>query len=92
MDVTKETRRDWKLKESALDIYGSVHHTKILIKMTNKVQLYRTVYYSIVLWLLYMFRAILSLIIRSALTVITPSVFIHMYYCRLTAADSNMCK
>jgi hypothetical protein len=33
--------------------------------MTNKVQLCRIIYYSIVPWLLYMFRAILLLIIRS---------------------------
>jgi len=36
------------------------YHT-VLIKMTNKMQLCRTIYYSIVPWLLYMFRAILSL-------------------------------
>jgi hypothetical protein len=55
----------------------------ILIKMTTKMKLCRIIYYSIVPWLLYMFRAILSLIIRSILTVITPSSFIHMYCCRL---------
>ena len=49
----------------------------ILIKMTNKMQLCRIIYYSIVPWLLYMFQAILSLIIRSVLTVITASGFIH---------------
>jgi len=37
----------------------------ILVKMTNKMQLCRIIYYSIVPWLLYMFWAILSLIIRS---------------------------
>jgi len=36
-----------------------------LIKMTNKMQLSRTVFYSIVSWLLNMFRVILLLIIRS---------------------------
>jgi hypothetical protein len=44
-------------------------------------QLGRMIYYSIVL--LYMFRAILSLIIRSNVTVITASGFIHMYCCLL---------
>ena len=38
-------------------------------------QLCRIIYYSIVLWLFNMFRAILSLIIRSVLTVITASGF-----------------
>jgi len=33
--------------------------------MTKKMQLYRTIYYFIVPWLLKMFRAILSLTIRS---------------------------
>jgi hypothetical protein len=47
------------------DDHGSVHHNKNLIEMTNKMQLCRTMYYSIVSWLLNMFRAILSLIIRS---------------------------
>ena len=46
-------------------------------------QLCKIIYYSNVPWLLYMFRAILSLIIRSVLTVITASGFIHMYCCRL---------
>jgi len=36
-----------------------------LIVMTNKIQLCRTIYYSIVPWLLDMFQAILLLIIRS---------------------------
>jgi len=35
-----------------------------LTEMTNKMQLCRTVYYSIVPWLLNMFRVILSIIIR----------------------------
>ena len=39
--------------------------SKNLIEMTNKIQLCRIIYYSIVPCLLYMFRAILSLIIRS---------------------------
>jgi len=42
-------------------------------------QLCGIIYYSIVPWLLYMFRAIISLIIRRILTVITASGFIHMY-------------
>jgi len=66
-----------------LYVHGSVHHNTILIKMTNKIQLCRIIYYSIISWLLYMFRAILSLIIKSVLTVITSSGFIHMYCCRL---------
>jgi hypothetical protein len=85
------------------DTHGSVHHNTFLIKMTNKMQLFRTISYSIVSWLLYMFRAILLLIIRSILTVITASGFIHMYSYRLlswlsrnysatTAADSNTCE
>ena len=59
--------------------------------MTKKMQLCRIIYYSIVL--LYMFRSILSLIIRNILTVITASVFIHMYCCRLLSwlsHDSRM--
>jgi len=48
-----------------LDVHGSVHHNTNLIEMNNKMQLCRTTYYSIVPWLLNMFRAILSLIIRS---------------------------
>ena len=32
--------------------------------MTNKMQLCRVIYYFLVTWLLYMFQAILSLIIR----------------------------
>jgi hypothetical protein len=43
-------------------------HTFILTnltEMTNKMQLFRTIYYSTVRWLLNMFWAILSLIIRS---------------------------
>ena len=46
-------------------------------------QLCRIIYYSIAPRLLYMFRAILSPIIRSTLTVITASGFIHMCCCRV---------
>jgi len=56
------------------DTHGSVHHNTILIKMTNKMQLCRIIHYSIVPWLLYMFRAIFSLIIRSILIVITAVI------------------
>jgi len=52
--------------ECKLDVHGSVQHNTNLIEMTKKIQLCRTVYYSIVSWLLNMFRAILSLIIRSS--------------------------
>jgi hypothetical protein len=52
-------------------------------KMTNRIQLCRIIYYFIIPWLLYMFRAILSHIIKSILTVITASGFIHVYCCRL---------
>jgi len=31
-----------------LDVHGSVHHNTNLIEMTNKMQLCRTIYYSIV--------------------------------------------
>jgi len=47
--------------------------------MTNDMQLSGMIYYSIIPWMLYMFQAILSLIIRNILTVIAASVFIHMY-------------
>jgi len=47
------------------DVHGSVHHNTNLTEMTNKMQLCRTIYYSNVPLLLNMFRAILSLIIRS---------------------------
>jgi hypothetical protein len=56
-------------------VHGSVHHNTNLVEMTNEMQLRRTIYYSIVPWLLNMFRAILSLIIRSFLTVIIASSF-----------------
>jgi hypothetical protein len=55
----------WVIRYS-LDVHGSVHHNTNVIEMTNKMQLCRTVYYSNVPWLLNMFRAILSLIIRSS--------------------------
>jgi hypothetical protein len=61
----------------------SCNSYRILIERTNKMQLCRIIYYSIVPRLLYMFRAILSLIIRSILTVITASASIHMCCCRL---------
>jgi hypothetical protein len=48
-----------------LDVYGSVHHNTNLTEMTNMMQLYKTIYYFIVPWLLNIFRAILSLTIRS---------------------------
>jgi len=65
------------------DVHGSVHHNTNLIKITDKMQLCRTIYYSIAPWLLYMFRAILSLIIRSILTVITASGLTHVCRCLL---------
>ena len=46
-------------------------------------QLCKIIYYFIVPWLLYMFQAILSLNIRSILTVITS--IIHVYRCRLVS-------
>ena len=52
-------------KKMVLDIHGSVHHNTVLYKWPNKMQLGRIIYYSIVPWLLYMFRAILLPIIRS---------------------------
>ena len=52
-------------------------------------QLCRIIYYSIVPWLLYMFRAILSLIIRSILTVITASGFIQSVSQSLLSHDSS---
>jgi hypothetical protein len=66
---------------------------QILTKMTNKLELCRIIYYSIVPWLLYMFRAILSFI-RSIVTVITASGFIHIYCCRLLSwlSHSNTCE
>jgi hypothetical protein len=54
-----------------------------MYKMTNKMQLCRIIYYSLVTWLLYMFRAILLLIIRSIYSVITASGFIHVCQCWL---------
>jgi hypothetical protein len=52
-----------------------------LTKMTNKMQLCRTIYYSIFPSLLNMFQPISSLIIRSFWAVITASGFTHV--CRL---------
>ena len=37
------------------DIHDSVHHNTVLIKMPDKIQLCRIIYYSIVPWLLCMF-------------------------------------
>ena len=73
----------WKM--TGIDFQLNICHSSFtsLIKMTNKMQLCRIIYYSLVPWLLYMFRAMLSLIIRSILTVITASGFIHMHCCRL---------
>jgi len=59
-----------------------VYHNTNLIEMANKMQLCRTIYYSIVPLLLNMFRALLSLIIRSFQTVLTASDFIHVCRCR----------
>jgi hypothetical protein len=46
--------------------------------MTNEMQLCRTIYYSIVPWLFYMLRAILSLIIRSMLLMISDNIARNM--------------
>jgi hypothetical protein len=72
-------------KTTGIDFQLSICHSSFisLIKITNNMQLCSIIYYSIVPWLLYMFRAMLSLIIRSILTVITVSGFIHMHCCRL---------
>jgi len=51
--------------EKFFDVHGPVHHNINLIEMTNKMQLCRTIYYSIVPWLLSMFRVILLPVIRS---------------------------
>ena len=73
----------WKM--TGIDFQLNICHSSFtsLIKMTNKMQLCRIIYYSLVPWLLYMFRAMLSLIIRSILTVITASGFIHVCRGRL---------
>jgi hypothetical protein len=56
-------------------------------------QLCRIIYYSIVPWLLYMFWAILSFIIRSILIVITASGFIHMLLpTAVMTAANNTCE
>ena len=87
--------------KSSLEINVCIHH----IKMTNKMQLCRIIYYSIVLWLLWilgflgfitiimlcMFRAILSLIIRRILTVITASGFTHFCRCRPLSLQFRSC-
>jgi hypothetical protein len=39
---------EWKYVRLGSSVHGSVHHNTTLIKMTNKMQLCRTVYYSIV--------------------------------------------
>jgi hypothetical protein len=54
-----------KFTHFELDIHGSVHHNTNIIEMTNKMQMCRTIYYSIVPWLLNMIRTIISFIIRS---------------------------
>jgi hypothetical protein len=81
--VPVKPNRAPQYNESDLDIYGSVHHKTVFIKMTNKMQLCRIIYYAILLWLLYMFWAILLLIIRSILTVIIASGFINACRYRL---------
>jgi hypothetical protein len=72
-----------------MSLYFAKLTVRIFIKITKKMQLCRIIYYSIVLRLLYMFRAILSLIIRSILTVITASGFIHVCRCRLLSWPSG---
>ena len=47
----RECTRSILVKQLAyfkLDVYGSVHHNTNLIEMTNKMQLCRAIYYSIV--------------------------------------------
>jgi len=59
---------DWQQNSNCFCIiadHESAHHNTYLIEMTNKMQLCRTIYYSIVPCLLNMFRAMLSLIVRS---------------------------
>jgi len=51
-------------KKKGTDASHQDLHT-FLIEMANKMQLCRAIYYSIVPWLLNMFRAMLYLIIRS---------------------------
>jgi len=67
----------------SFDNHGSLHRNIILIKWPTTCNCVGQAYYSIVAWVLYMFREILSLIIRRILTVITASGFIHMCCCRL---------
>ena len=80
---TKSLRFPRTLQPSShsFDVHGSVHPNTNLIEMSNKMQLCRTIYYSIVPWLLNMFRAT-SLIIRSFWTVIRASGFTHVCRCR----------
>jgi hypothetical protein len=95
--VNKWLNSFWLLiYDNGLDVHGSVHHNTNLIEMTNKMQICRTICYSIVPWLLNMFRAILPLIIRSFQTVITASGFTHVCRCRPLSwqgpATTNVCK
>jgi hypothetical protein len=39
---------EWKCVRLGSSVHGSVHHNTTLIEMTNKMQLCRTIYYSIV--------------------------------------------
>ena len=80
IDVKMMCSKLWTLAH-ILDFHGSMRHNTNLIEMTNKMQLCRTIYYSIVLRLLNMFRALSSLIIRSLYTVITASGFTHVCHC-----------
>jgi len=57
--------RGWKEACQATRANSTTQRPTNLIEMTNKMQLCRTNYYSMVPWLLNMFRAILSLIIIS---------------------------
>jgi hypothetical protein len=49
-ETTSDDSDDKNVEEkfSQLDVHGSVHHNTNLIEMTNKMQLCRTIYYSIV--------------------------------------------
>jgi hypothetical protein len=72
------------MKSSKYDIHGSVHYNTILTKMTNKMQLCRIIYYSIVPWLLYMFWKIIAH--HQNWDWLVSS------YSATTAADSNTCE
>jgi len=76
--VAPRLKKEQSYTSIPLDVHGSVHQNTNLIEMTNKMELCGKIYYSIVSWLLNMFRAILSLIIRNFLTVITASGFTHV--------------